>query len=94
LSGKGTGQTQDGAESAPGRDEPPRVIDLTDGARPAVGDAAEATVHNGWPELPVHRLVTDTGSMHVINLDGPSSPTGTAEPDGPAVRLAGEEDPS
>jgi hypothetical protein len=94
LSGNGTDRVPAAAASTAGDDKAPRVIDLTDGANPDPGDAAAATVHNGWPELPVHRLVTETGSMHVIDLDGPSSPTGTAERDVAATRLAGEEDPS
>lgn len=57
-------------------------------------EAPEVKAHNGWPELPVHLLVTETGTMHVIDLDGPSLAPGTGEPDAAAARKADEEDPS
>jgi hypothetical protein len=75
-------------------DEPPLMIDLTDGASGDADEAAEVRAHNGWPELPAHLLFTETGSMHVIGLDGPFSAHRTGEPDSAAARKAGEEDPS
>ena len=33
------------------------------------GDPADVKAHNGWPELPVHLLVTETGSIQVIDMD-------------------------
>lgn len=68
------------------REKQPRteraVIDLTDDAG-GTGNGSEDDVraHNGWPELPTHLLVTETGSMHVIDLDNdrPTFPAGMGE---------------
>ncbi|HET9653745.1 MAG TPA: ATP-binding protein [Kineosporiaceae bacterium] len=77
---------------------------MTHGRAEANGGRAEANgggsgadepgsrAHNGWPELPVHVLVTETGTMHVIDPDRPSPATGTGEPDRAGARSPGEED--
>jgi hypothetical protein len=53
------------------------VIDLTD----EPGDDHEVRAHNGWPDAPAQLLVTETGSMHVIDLhdERSSASVGTGE---------------
>jgi hypothetical protein len=75
----------------------PRDCDEGARAAQALADDAEKPelrVHNGWPELPAHLLVTETGSMHLIDLDGPTSAPGIEEQDIAAVRTSREEEPS